>query len=127
MPQEKGIEIMKSYKIPKAGVLRAWNLSTETLADVQKVIATVRTKLDTRTVIDTRRAVLELTATLGHVLKDMEASADFDKEIAKCISLVIKFERYLDKIKGVEGVDIDRLKVVIKRTSGIRKLLETGK
>lgn len=118
---------MKTYKIPKAGVLRAWNLSTETLADVQKVIMTVRSKLDTRTVINTRRAVLELTATLGSTLKDMEASSDIDKEIAKCISLVIKFERLLDKIKSVEGVDIDRLQVVIKRTSGIRKLLETGK
>lgn len=111
----------------KSSLLRAWNLSTQTLADTQKIMKSVRASLETKQIVEVRRVMLDLTASVGLAMKDGTTEKDALKKIDKAKDSVRKISRMLERLLLVQKIDKDRLGVVIERLTEIQALLEGKK
>jgi|GEM_PF-6509061 len=108
----------------RSSMLRAWNLSTQTLADTQKIMKTVRASLETKQIVNIRRVMLDLTASVGLAMKDGVPEKEALQKIEHSKDLIKKLGKILERLLQVEKIDKSRLGVVIERLNEIKNLLE---
>ncbi|RJO67341.1 MAG: hypothetical protein C4523_09860 [Myxococcales bacterium] len=112
----------KTVQHGRGSLIRAWNLVAETTIDVNNLLGRARTAVPTRTVVDTRRHLLELTAKISMAIK-APTPQDAATQIENLGSVLGKLSRGLGALAAVPEIDSNRLEVITNRLGEIKKLL----